>query len=160
MSNVRNVRVRGKIRREEWPNIAERFRKGESLAEIARSYECTAPAIRYIIRRADRDETRRDNDSSAVAPVRAEGGRATAQVVSVESRALAGRRSGGEIWDRISSDIASFLAGLDAVSVNASDENYEALLHATDRLLRASARTRLEIERVLDSRKMGTRKRG
>lgn len=151
---MKNVRIRGKIRREEWPKIAERFRKGESLAEIARSYGCTAPAIRYIIRRVDRDNSENEN---TVASVRS--GRATAEVVSVETRTHANRRSGGEIWERISSDIASFLAGMDALSVNDSDENYEALLLATDRLLRSSARTRLELERVLESRKIGNRRR-
>jgi hypothetical protein len=91
-------------------------------------------------------------------------GRATAQVFSVEDRGQTGRRSEGsstaELWDRISSDIASFLAGMDALSVTESDENYQALLVATDRLLRASARTRIELERVLGSRKMGSRKKG
>jgi hypothetical protein len=160
LSSIRNVRIRGKIPREEWPKIAERFGKGESLAEIARGYNCTAPAIRYIVQRTQGDETKRDNRGHAVAPLRSDGGgRATAQVVSVESRVQASRRSANEIWNRVSSDIASFLAGMDAISMNESDENYEALLLATDRLLRSSARTRLEIERVLESRKIGTRRR-
>ena len=47
-----NARMRGKIRHEEWPRIAERFQRGETLAEIARSYGCTPPAIRYIVGRA------------------------------------------------------------------------------------------------------------
>ena len=46
-----NVRIRGKIPREEWPKIAARFQNGETLTEIARSYHCTAPAIRYIVGR-------------------------------------------------------------------------------------------------------------
>ena len=46
-----NVRARGKIRREEWPRISERFHRGETLTEIARSYGCTSPAIRYILGR-------------------------------------------------------------------------------------------------------------
>jgi hypothetical protein len=165
----RNVRIRGKISRKEWPKIAERFSKGETLAEIARSYQCTAPAIRYIVgrvsQRADGGNTEDDTPKSAAAS--SVSGRATAQLFSVEDRGQSGRRSEGpstadtaEIWDRISSDIASFLAGMDAVSVIDSDENYQALLVATDRLLRASARTRLELERVLGSRKMGSRKKG
>lgn len=159
------ARIRGKIRREEWPKIMERFRKGETLADIARSYECTAPAIRYIIRRADNDEVKRENVTRA-ASARSEAGRATAQVVSVEPRIHQARRSGEEtqragekIWERVSGDIASFLAGMDAISLNDSDENYEALLLATDRLLRSSARTRVEVERVLESRKLTRRRR-
>jgi len=46
-----NVRIRGKIPREEWPKIAARFHNGETLTEIGRSYNCTAPAIRYIVAR-------------------------------------------------------------------------------------------------------------
>ena len=46
-----NVRIRGKIPRDEWPKIAARFQNGETLTEIARSYDCTAPAIRYIVGR-------------------------------------------------------------------------------------------------------------
>lgn len=167
----RNVRIRGKISRKEWPKIAERFSNGETLAEIARSYQCTAPAIRYIVGRvsqgADGGNTECDTPKSAEASSAGVTERATAQLFSVEDRGQSGRRSEAsstantaEIWDRISSDIASFLAGMDAVSVTDSDENYQALLVATDRLLRASARTRLELERVLGSRKMGSRKKG
>jgi hypothetical protein len=58
----------------------------------------------------------------------------------------------------MSSDIASFLAGVDALTTEDSDENYEALLIATDRLLRASALTRLELERLLSSRKLANRR--
>ncbi len=46
-----NVRIRGKIPREEWPKIVARFQSGETLTEIGRSYHCTAPAIRYIVSR-------------------------------------------------------------------------------------------------------------
>lgn len=58
-----------------------------------------------------------------------------------------------DIWGRVSNDIATFLTALDSLSANDSDNNYEALLLATDRLLWASARTRLELERVLGERK-------
>ena len=166
-----NVRIRGKIPREEWPKIAERFRAGETLAEIARSYQCTAPAIRYIVGRVssspEQGRMQRDDRDRPVALAPDEGRRTTAQVVSVDRRASDGRppagtgsggSSGGEIWDRIGSDIASFLAAMDSLDMNDSDDNYEALLLATDRLLWASARTRLELERVLDSRKTNSGK--
>jgi len=157
-AELSKARIRGKIRREEWPKIMARFRKGETLADIARSYECTAPAIRYIVRRADQVPAKADHTVSPP-PVRSENDRTTAQVVSVGSRIQPIRRSPEEIWDRVSSDIASFLAGMDAISLNDSDENYEALLLATDRLLRSSASTRVEIERILESRKMTRRRR-
>lgn len=160
---LNNVRIRGKVRHEEWPKIAERFRRGETLAEIARSYRCTAPAIRYIIRRVEQGWTGRRMPESAPTAVLAESRRGPAQVVSVDGRTHAGRPAAvpcaGEVWDRVSSDIASFLAAMDALSEADSDDNCEALLLATDRLLRATARTRLELERVLDTRKIGSRKR-
>jgi hypothetical protein len=56
----------------------------------------------------------------------------------------------------MNSDIASFLAAINALSGEDSDENYEALLMATDRLLWASARTRLEVEELLRKRKERT----
>jgi hypothetical protein len=61
-----------------------------------------------------------------------------------------------EIWSRINNDIATFLAAIDALSLNESDKAYEALLVATDRLLWASARTRLELEQILKRRKDGS----
>ena len=39
-----------KIARQEWAAIKLRHATGESLASIARTYQCTAPAIRYIVR--------------------------------------------------------------------------------------------------------------
>jgi Mor family transcriptional regulator len=42
-----------KIPKSEWANIIARRSAGESLASIGRSYHCTAPAILYIVRKAD-----------------------------------------------------------------------------------------------------------
>jgi hypothetical protein len=47
------------------------------------------------------------------------------------------------------------LAGIDSLASDDSDANCEALLEATDRLLWASARTHLELERLLGNRKRG-----
>ena len=60
-----------------------------------------------------------------------------------------------EVWGRINIDIATFLAAMEALSTDDSEENYQALLEATDRLLWGSARTRLELERVLAGTKRG-----
>jgi hypothetical protein len=60
-----------------------------------------------------------------------------------------------DLWGRVNTDIATFLAAMDSLSTDDSDNNYEALLAATDRLLWASARTRLELERILGNRKKG-----
>src|SRR3546814_14823583 len=73
-------------------------------------------------------------------------GDATVQVLTVKARSHPGRRFEGSppgpIWDRVSSEIASFLAGMDALSADDSHENHEALPVATDRPLWARARTR------------------
>ena len=60
-----------------------------------------------------------------------------------------------EIWGQINIDIATFLAAMETLSLDASEENYRALLDATDRLLWGSARTRLELERILSGAKKG-----
>src|SRR5947207_7662977 len=102
-NTLANVRIRGKIRREEWPKIAERFRKGETLTEIARSYQCTAPAIRYIIARA----SSRPAKGKALAPGTPNrppaGDRGRSNV-----RALEVATPTKEIWSRINNDIATF----------------------------------------------------
>jgi hypothetical protein len=46
-----SLREKGKIDSKEWASILSRHEQGESLASIARSYSCTAPAIRYIVKR-------------------------------------------------------------------------------------------------------------
>jgi hypothetical protein len=149
-----NVRIRGKIARDEWPKIAARFHNGETLTEIGRSYNCTAPAIRYIVART--------STSGAKAKKM---GRDKLEKIAVIASAEYRRstRIGGfapnspmrDLWGRVNTDLATFLAGIDSLASDDSDANYEALLEATDRLLWASARTRLELERLLGNRKKG-----
>src|SRR5258708_11577242 len=47
-----NPRTKGKIPHGEWPQILAKYARGETIAQIGRDYGCTAPAIRYIIRRS------------------------------------------------------------------------------------------------------------
>ncbi|MGE0259831.1 MAG: hypothetical protein AB7H71_07585 [Alphaproteobacteria bacterium] len=49
---------------------------------------------------------------------------------------------------RVETDIASFLGAFDAAMAEDTQENRLALRDATDRLLRAGARTRIELERL------------
>lgn len=56
-----------------------------------------------------------------------------------------------ELRARVGTDVAAFLAAFDAALTQDSPENRSALREATDRLLRAGARTRIELER-LDAR--------
>jgi hypothetical protein len=53
-----------------------------------------------------------------------------------------------ELRARVDGDIAAFLAAFDAALGQDSQENRTALREATDRLLRAGARTRIELERL------------
>ena len=53
-----------------------------------------------------------------------------------------------ELRARVDADIAAFLAAFDAALADDTQENRSALREATDRLLRAGARTRIELERL------------
>jgi hypothetical protein len=160
-----NVRIRGKIPRGEWPKIAARFQNGETLTEIARSYHCTAPAIRYIVRRVSvrGGKTKMDRDKAEVVAVLPTENRRPTRIGNTEDRSYISRGRSSfspdsptrDLWSRVNTDVATFLAAMDSLSTDDSDDNYEALLAATDRLLWASARTRLELERILGSRKKG-----
>ena len=43
---------RGKIPQSDWPLIMARYEAGETLASIARTYDCSPPAISYVVSRA------------------------------------------------------------------------------------------------------------
>ena len=166
-----NVRIRGKISHNEWPKIVLRFQNGETLTEIARSYRCTAPAIRYIVAQVTKKggsmAIDRGSGEKVALRVPPEDRRSTRidstadrSHLSQDQNESAPQSPTRDIWGRINTDIATFLAAMDCLSSNDSDSNYEALLAATDRLLWASARTRLELERVLsDRRKAGPLRR-
>jgi len=53
-----------------------------------------------------------------------------------------------ELRARVDGDIAVFLAAFDAALLQDTQESRAALREATDRLLRAGARTRIELERL------------
>jgi hypothetical protein len=40
---------RGKIPQSDWPLIMTRYEAGETLASIARTYDCSPPAISYVV---------------------------------------------------------------------------------------------------------------
>src|SRR5215467_5562003 len=43
---------RGKIPQQDWPAIMARYEAGETLESIARTYDCSPPAISYIVSRS------------------------------------------------------------------------------------------------------------
>jgi hypothetical protein len=126
---------KGKIPAADWPSIAARHRRGESLASIARAYGCTPPAIAYIVKRSAAD-------GSGAAPGAATGG----------PRIAGGNALDPAMRERIHSDVAAFLVAFEAACDELNRDTQQRLLEATDRLLRAGARTRIELERWADRR--------
>ena len=58
---------RGKIPQQDWPSIIKRYEAGETLASIARTYDCSPPAISYILGRSRaRDATGEGTEQSAI----------------------------------------------------------------------------------------------
>jgi hypothetical protein len=58
---------RGKIPQQDWPSIIKRYEAGETLASIARTYDCSPPAISYILSRSRaRDSTVEGTEQSGV----------------------------------------------------------------------------------------------
>src|SRR5947199_6392667 len=43
---------RGKIPQSDWPSIMARYEAGETLSSIARTYDCSPPAISYVVSRS------------------------------------------------------------------------------------------------------------
>src|SRR5690242_21893004 len=43
---------RGKIPQSDWPSIMARYEAGETLSSIARTYDCSPPAIGYVVSRS------------------------------------------------------------------------------------------------------------
>ncbi len=58
---------RGKIPQQDWPSIIKRYEAGETLASIARTYDCSPPAISYILGRGRaRDATVDGKEQSTI----------------------------------------------------------------------------------------------
>jgi hypothetical protein len=131
---------KGKIPTREWPSIAARHQQGESLASIARAYGCTAPAISYILRRVAGAEQAGERGRRPAAP------ELQGRLRSVQ--ATTERRLDPQLRERVHSDISAFLVAFDTACDSLTGETGARLLEATDRLLRAAARTRIELERL------------
>ena len=79
------------------------------------------------------------------------GSRPAAQIARGEGDGAARKDSNAldqELRSRVDGDIAAFLAAFDAVLAADTQESRFGLREATDRLLRAGARTRIELERL------------
>lgn len=156
-------REKGKIPHGEWSAIRTRHAAGESLASIARDYGCTGPAIRYIINRPTEGMTPGDaavanpapripdGTDEPVAPPAASPASSAPPVPPVASSLPAQPAAPGidpDLRWRVSSEIASFLTVFDSFLTSDSQDRYDDLLAATDRLMRVAARTHIELERA------------
>jgi len=54
---------RGKIPQADWPLIMARYDAGETLASIARTYDCSPPAISYVVSKSRARQPARDNSA-------------------------------------------------------------------------------------------------
>lgn len=154
-------REKGKIARTEWPAIFMRFDHGETFASIARSYGCTAPAIRYIVgRRADQPSPAERRDDPDMAGPEAQKEPSLSPLKGGTGERTGDARPGGHppapferpplinpaLSERLNSDIATFIAALDTSATEDTAETRRALLDITDRLMRSAARLRIELE--------------
>lgn len=103
------------------PDLAAAYRDRDAAASP--DFSNIRPAFNEPVRRTDAD----------TAPPRKDGG---SSFIDQELRA------------RVDGDIAAFLAAFDAALVEDTRESRSALREATDRLLRAGARTSIELERL------------
>lgn len=156
-----SAREKGKIARSEWPKIIERYNKGESIAQIGRDYGCTAPAIRYIIKRTGnlKDQTVGVAASGSVAAASHAKDHVWPEAIASDAPP---KQSAGAAMDRerpiasalrrrVTGDIAGFLVALDQTVLDTSAETLAVLQDAADRLMRSTARVRLELERFAEA---------
>lgn len=142
-----------KIAREEWPEIASRFRNGESLASIGRSYGCSAPAVRYIVRKEAPEAYAQRQAAPRARPVaRILAAGASEREVVQERRPERQSTFDPEFRKKITGEVSEFLVAVDAVTAGGTPEDFERLRNVTDRVLRLAAWTRVELERITKER--------
>jgi len=165
-----NLREKGKIPRNEWPQILSKYASGESIAQIGRDYGCTAPAIRYIIKRAgilkgdgggdgpsserktSQSPSSRPRTSRSISrsPQRNRPSPAAPHVVTAAEDGTGEGLLGPELRARVTGDVVSVLAALDRAVLEGSIDSLRALREAVDNLMRSAARTRIDLGRILD----------
>jgi len=156
-----NPRTKGKIAHGEWPQILAKYAEGETIAQIGRDYGCTAPAIRYIIRRSGRLKGGGDDGRSSGRKVlQPQPSRPSTSPSGSAARRASSHRAGGggtsasalgpQLVTRVTGDTVSFLAALDHAVLEGTTESLTVLQDAIDALMRSAARTRIELGRILN----------
>ena len=80
---------RGKIPQRDWPLIIKRYEGGETLASIARTYDCSPPAISYILSRHRARDGSMENPTRSPGPVLAQEAASTVTAAEAEVKAEA-----------------------------------------------------------------------
>src|SRR6266700_363118 len=162
-----NPRAKGKIPHGEWPQILAKYAGGETIAQIGRDYGCTAPAIRYIIRRSGRlkgESGRKILQPRPARPLTSPSGSAARgsppHHAGADRPGTGASLLGTQLLTRVTGDVVSFLAALDHAVLESSLESLTVLQDAIDALMRSSARTRIERGRMLDRDDPATLRRG
>src|SRR5687767_10486014 len=101
---------RGKIPQSDWPLIMARYEAGETLASIARTYDCSPPAISYVVSKSRARQPARDSSEASPSVPDAQLIKATA---SEPAEAGLGRRA------RLDTPAASGSAGWRAEATSA-----------------------------------------
>jgi hypothetical protein len=148
-----------KISRDEWDRITSRHATGESLARIAHDYQCTAPAIRYIIQK--NRKTLQNNGTAAEPPQIRDtpGGTPVLLPAEVDSplhlrpppqpnlEKIVRGSFNADCLRMVILEFSEFLVASDAVTAEGTAEAFDRLRERTDSLLRLAARVRIEVER-------------
>jgi hypothetical protein len=81
---------RGKIPQADWPLIMARYEAGETLASIARTYDCSPPAISYVVSKSRNRQSSHDGGSAGAGEPEAGlvKGRAAEPAISEASRRM------------------------------------------------------------------------
>jgi hypothetical protein len=166
-------RTKGKIPHGEWPQILAKYAAGETIAQIGRDYGCTAPAIRYIIRRSGRLKGGGGDDGPSSGrkvlqprphpPTSPSGGAARRSVphrASADGHGTSASLLGTQLVTRVTGDVVSFLAALDHAVLEGSLESLAVLQDAIDALMRSAARTRIELGRILNRHEAASLRHG
>jgi transposase-like protein len=140
---MKTAEPRGKLSSEQKDSILEAyFDRDEPVAKIARDNKVTPPAIRYVIRR--HAEANEGSDHAKLFASR----RAVLAVSALTHHSVASGLD-GNICRRVTGMVAEFLAALDVAAASSQTEDLVLLQDASDSLMRAIARVRIEVARTL-----------
>lgn len=137
---------KGKIPRSEWSAIRTRYETGKSIASIARHYRCTAPAIRYILRRPLSAGGAAPAHAAMTLAAKEPGAAKVLPPIPRPNKARMRSPISADLHNRITREVSLFLVALDSVLIDPTETSIATLHDASDRLMRAAARVRIELE--------------